>query len=287
MGNGSRIAVLLVVVIAITSGCSLSGKRRGASLSDAAEQAKREPEEKVRPVQVDPEAEEGDSVHVGTTAAVLGLLADDGELEPLPASAVPTESDTVVVEQDDKKWHFGMIAGFGYQSGDEFDHYGIFGLNAGSHSRAKRLHVDFGVVVATVQPKPGSQIAGAIKDPIEVSLDLGARYYLTPLHTFSGIYLFGGARYGALGWNWNEPVVVDTGDGSIETIDSDLIGVFSMFIGMGLSIMQTSHFKLGVNGSGGFKMFHDTTLEGFDNDVFGSAGILQIMFPITFGDFTP
>lgn len=277
--RGNRTYVVMIVLVCASAyGCSLSGKPRGASLSDAAKEAEKKPEEKKKVVRADPPEEPADTLIVpSNTEIVLGLV-DGGE--PMMAA----EPDTSATSEGKDGWHFGAIAGFGYQSGDDFDRYGVFGLNFGTHNSRKRVHADFGVTYLSTQSKPGSQTAGAIKDEKEVALDAAVRYYLTPSHTFSGIYVFGGLRYGAFGWKWATPIEVESDVGT-ETIKSDLVGVFSMFFGLGVSLVQTDFFKLGVKASGGFKLYHNTTLEGFDNDVFGSGGILQIMFPITFGNF--
>lgn len=267
-----------LLLCAVTVGCSMSGKPRGASLSDAAKEAKKEPEEKKKVVQAEPPEETPDSLLApSNTELVLGLV-EGGEMEPPPEPEEPPEPEST------DGWHFGGIAGFGYQSGDEFNRYGVFGLNFGVHNSRKRIHADFGISYLTTQTKPGSEAAGAIKDEREAALDASVRYYLTPSHTFSGIYVIGGLRYGAFRWKWMTPIEVESGSGT-ETIESDLLGVFSMYFGLGLSLVQTDYFKLGVNATGGFKLYHNTTLEGFDNDVFGSGGIVQIMFPITFGKF--
>ena len=113
-----------------------------------------------------------------------------------------------------------------------------------------------------------------------------ARYYLTPPHTFSGIYILVGGRFGLMGWEWAEPVTAPDEDGSgTDTIERDYLTFFSGYLGMGLSLIQTTHFRLGVNVSGGFKVYNTVTVEGFDNDVFGDGGISQVMFTTTFGNF--
>jgi hypothetical protein len=277
--SGTKACVVMILLLcAAAYGCSLSGKPRGASLSDAAQEAKKEPEEKKKVVKAEPPEETPDSLLAPSDTEILLGLVEGGESEPPAEPEEPPESEGT------DGWHFGGIAGFSYQSGDDFDRYGVFGLNFGVHNSRQRTHVDLGVVFLTTQTKPGSETAGAIKDEREVALDFSVRYYFTPSYTFTGIYVLGGLRYGAFAWKWASPIQVET-DGEPETIESDLVGVFSMYFGLGLSLVQTNYFKLGVNATGGFKLYHSTTLEGFDNDIFGSSGIVQIMFPITFGKF--
>ena len=65
-------------------------------------------------------------------------------------------------------------------------------------------------------------------------------------------------------------------DGEPKTIQSDWLNYFSMYGGLGVSLVQTAHFSTGVQLTGGFRAYDETTFEGFHNTLFPETGYTQL-----------
>ncbi|HEY2954697.1 MAG TPA: hypothetical protein VGK89_05570, partial [Candidatus Eisenbacteria bacterium] len=123
-----------------------------------------------------------------------------------------------------------------------------------------------------------TSVAGqGLKDEVELAADLSVRYYLTPPHTFMGVYPLGGFRFGTLFWSYRKPVNV-IADGGPKTIEDDYLNYFGFYGGLGVSLIQARHFSTGLNLTGGFRTYEDNTFEGFRNTLFPTTGYTQVSF---------
>ena len=120
----------------------------------------------------------------------------------------------------------------------------------------------------------------AAQQLFELALDLSGRFYLTPPHTFLGVYPLVGMRFGTLFWSYRTPVNV-IADGGPKTIQDDWLNYFAMYGGLGVSLVQTRNFSTGANLTGGFRDYDDNTFEGFHNTLFPTTGYSQLTFEMT------
>jgi hypothetical protein len=120
-----------------------------------------------------------------------------------------------------------------------------------------------------------------LKDEVELALDASVRYYLTPPHTFLGVYPLAGMRFATLYWDYVTPVNV-IADGAPKTISSDHLDYFALYGGFGVSLAQARHFSTGFNLTTGFRTYGETTNEGFHNTLFPTTGYVQLGFEMVY-----
>lgn len=163
-----------------------------------------------------------------------------------------------------------VIAGGGALGGGRYDGFGDFGLELGQFV-GSRSRFD---LLASVSPThfASQSIAGqSFKDEVDLNLEISGRWYFTAPQTFLGAYPIAGVRFGTLFWTYDRPVLV-VEDGATRTIASDHINHFSVFGGVGVSLMQTRHVHLGLQLLGGGRFYGWDTSEGFSNTLFPAAG---------------
>ena len=92
----------------------------------------------------------------------------------------------------------------------------------------------------------------------------------------------GGLRLGMLNWRYKNPIEYDDGFGNVYMIGGDNIQFFTPYLGIGLNLMQTRHFVLGADLTGGYRFYKWNTGEGFDNDVLDDEWVAQLLMNISF-----
>ncbi|HEY2955906.1 MAG TPA: hypothetical protein VGK89_11730 [Candidatus Eisenbacteria bacterium] len=174
----------------------------------------------------------------------------------------------------------GIVTGGGSLGGHEFEGFGLGGLDLGAFV-GERWRLDLGLLVLSPNLSATSLAGQGLKDELELAADLSARYYLTPPHTFLGVYPLVGMRFGTLFWNFRKPVNV-IADGHPKTIEDDYLDYFAIYGGAGLSLIQSRHFHSGLNLTSGVRAYGDKTFEGFRNDLFPATGYTQLAFEVTY-----
>jgi hypothetical protein len=174
----------------------------------------------------------------------------------------------------------GVVAGGGSLGGQEFEGFGFGGLDFGAfvtdHGR-----FDIGLLVLAPNLSATSLAGQGLKDELETAVDISGRLYLTPPHTFLGVYPLVGMRFGTLFWSYRTPVNV-IADGQPKTIADDHLNYFAMYGGLGVSLVQARHFSTGVHLTGGFRAYEDNTNEGFHNTLFPTTGYSQLTFEMVY-----
>jgi hypothetical protein len=262
--------VALFFLGAAASGCAIVGgappERYGgsATLSQAAKEAAKDSTEKRKRLDVGDEVPPGWG---GTEVVVSGT----NEL-----TETPSPSTSGGGGGSPAHLVLGALAGGGSLGGQEFEGYGFGGLDIGFFLN-DRWRLDLGFL-ALVPNLSATSVAGqGLKDEIEFAADFSARYYLTPPHTFLGVYPIVGMRFGTLFWNYTTPVD-GIADGVPKTIEDDYLNYFAMYGGLGVSLVQTRHFSTGLHLTGGFRDYDDNTFEGFHNELFPTTGYSQLTF---------
>jgi hypothetical protein len=168
----------------------------------------------------------------------------------------------------------GAVAGGGSLGGQEFEGFGLGGLDIGGFA-SDRLRFDIGLLAISPNLSATSLAGQGLKDEVELAADLSARYYLTPPQTFIGVYPLAGMRFGTLFWDYVTPVEV-IADGAPKTIGTDHLNYFALYGGFGVSVVQARHFSTGFNLTTGFRAYSGTTFEGFHNTLFPTTGYVQL-----------
>ena len=263
----------LVSLALLASGCAIVGGSPperyggGATLTEAAKEAAKDSTEKQRRLEV------GDQVPPGWTGTEGGAGMTSAESEALSGSGSGGGGEPT-------HWVLGAVGGAGSLGGQEFEGFGFGGLDIGAFA-TDRLRLDLGLLVLSPNLSATSLAGQGLKDEIELAADLSARYYLTPPHTFLGLYPLAGARFGTLFWTYRTPVNV-IADGGPKTIQDDYLNYFAMYGGLGVSLAQARHFSTGVNFTTGFRAYGATTFEGFHNTLFPTTGYAQLAAEVTY-----
>lgn len=285
---------ILIFCVSVVISCSSPTKRRGVKLSEATEEAKKPPAEQTpirereRSDKIRGEDDPDDETEVNVDMAYVDepeppLMS--GESMYMTGADDELASPEMVNDFDELgSFHFGLILGGGTIAGDNYDGFGMFAVEGGTFNRSLKTYFSLALVGMTVNLTETSPLVDAVKDEWEGAFDISARYYVTPSHTFTGLYGLGGVRFGYLFWRYANPIEVET-DVGVETISSDHIGFFAPYVGVGTSLVQVSWFRFGVNASVGVNLYSGVTNEGFDNDIFSSDPFFQVMVPVAFGRF--
>jgi hypothetical protein len=263
-------ALLLLDMLA--SGCAIVGGAPpehyggGATLTQAAQEAAKDSTEKRKRLDVGDEVSTPSGTEVG-----VDVTTDE--------SLAPSESSGGSRGGDPTHLVLGVVAGGGSLGGEEFEGFGFGGLDIGAFV-SNRLRFDVGGLVLSPNLSATSLAGQGLKDEIELALDLSGRFYLTPPHTFLGVYPLVGMRFGTLFWSYRTPVNV-IADGGPKTIEDDYLNYFAMYGGLGVSLVQTRNFSTGAHLTGGFRDYDDNTFEGFHNTLFPTTGYSQLTFEMT------
>jgi hypothetical protein len=239
----------------------------GATLTQAASEAAKDSTDKFKRLDV------GDRVpSSGETDAEVGVTTTSESFDAAPSSGGSGGGP--------QHWVLGAVGGGGSLGGQEFEGFGFGGLDLGVFA-TDRLRLDLAGLALSPNLSATSLAGQGLTDELELALDLSARWYLTPPHTFLGVYPLAGMRFGTLFWSYRTPVHV-TADGGPKTIEDDYLNYFAMYGGLGVSLAQTRHFSTGVNLTTGFRTYDQTTFEGFHNTLFPTTGYTQLAFEVLY-----
>ena len=290
----------LGMLLILCSGCGTTNhERRGISLGGVVEEASKEPDEQsvvapdTTPVSVEPVVFEDDADFENQRPVLpQGIVAVDKEGQPAaPLDTVLVPSGTEQPPQDqpiktssgeeEDGWFFGALFGGGGLTGDAVKGFWIGGISVGTTQKDGRIRWEAQGLVGSADMKADS-LARGLKNEFTLGFGLAGYYHLTPPHTFMGLYALGGLRTSLLRWDYENPVEVETDVGT-ETIGSDYLGYFELYAGLGVSLAQGKRARLGINASGGVRLYNNSTHEGFDNDLFHNEALFQVMLDVVFG----
>jgi len=142
-----------------------------------------------------------------------------------------------------------------------------------------RVRAFLGLHLGLMEGGPNTLVADGMTNLRQIGLEGNVRLYLTPDHTFMGLYGVLGLRWGELMWDYRNPIHVQ---GESDPISGDQVQLWSPYIGAGISLMQTDLIHIGIRGAVGLRLPYGITEEGFDNDVFPFAGFQQIGLDLSF-----
>lgn len=165
---------------------------------------------------------------------------------------------------------FGVRGSFsgspGANSTQAFDGDVLLGVN----TKAQQFLLTMGLMGLT--PQPGSNWEQSLQGNLTI-FRLGGEIRLFPLKdwiAFSPHFDVGGGLFGSF-WTFKNPLYAGT-----DTIYSDSLGGFYLNIGLGLDLVATDHFRLGLRATPEIYLFGATTGEGFTNDYFKPVGTLKL-----------
>ncbi|MGH2570263.1 MAG: hypothetical protein ACRDGR_03490 [bacterium] len=287
----SRAAATSSLLLALLpSGCAVlfpdppAEPPRG-SLSDAAEEAAKPPAEQT-PVEPAPGTNRGGSS--------TQTQSDDGadEIVVVPAqldsgkpiattSASLMDLTATLPAEDYERFQAGPVAGIGFEAGGVFERIDVFGLEFGFVADG-RSRINIEGLYSKPRLDPARGLDASITNVEELAADFSGRFYLTPPHTFMGVYLGGGYRVGRMSWDWRNPIRVPNEAGGFDEFGNDAIVTHSFHVDLGMSPMQLAHFHVGGHLVYGLKLYTNTTTENFDNDLFQDVGFGQVLFDIVY-----
>lgn len=277
--QGILIFGLLIACSLMLQSCFGSSSNRRGKLSDAMEEASDEHKgDRVVETEPDPEYEYEDPEYDIVTVAQ-------------PASLVSTDSamvDSTMPLQGPRLTWFTIAGGTGLLKKGDFIGFNHFNLALGTYAREKHyLELTAGFSWAPVQETSllNESLDGGVT---LLQLSLGYKYYITPRYTFMGLYVCAGLGYTYMRWSYKNPFEAmeydEYGDElGMETISSDGLSGFEAYTGLGINLVQTEGFQLGVEALPGLIIWGGSTSEGFDNDVFDDFYYTKLKIFLRFG----
>jgi hypothetical protein len=281
--------LILAFLLSFSGGCALVGAADPSSntptrgkLSDAAEQAKKPPEEQ-DPIPPAPEQTDTAGDEPSSTKRKQGETDEDHEPGGDEVVVVPAQleggvpiatvaADSVAADSSTASRttiFAGPVAGFAYESGGLFDRIDVVGLEIGGGREGDPGRLVFEIVHARFRVKSSHHLDDALHDVTELGFGVAGRYFLTPAHTALGAYLVAGYRLALVEWKWRNPVA---------GLEGDSIDTHSGYVGLGFIPVHTEYLHIGANLTGGYRVFVSTTSEGFENDLFDDVWLSRLMF---------
>ena len=199
-------------------------------------------------------------------------------------SEVSTGAAVVGAEQPGSEgqtgWYGGLMIGGGTLTGKDVTGFGIFGIKGGGSVGGGKGRIEVQGFVGTANLEPRGMLVSSIRNEGFIGWGMAGHYLLTSPHQFMGLYVLAGFRDSWLTWDYANPILV--GD---ERIKDDILRFDELYAGLGISVAQLRYAQVGVNASGGFRLYSDTTDQGFENDIFKNQAFVQIMLDVVFGSF--
>ena len=288
------LALLLSLLVSslLCSGCALVGGGTehdfgSASLSGAAQAARGDSTQKLRRGEPAKPAHAGD---VGWTPPPSGsgigsVTSSDTYTDSDSFDDADRRSSTQAAHHASSpggEFHplLGLVFSGGSLGGRSYDGFGGLGLDLGGFI-ASRWRADL-VGSVTSLNFAGQSVAGqSFNNEMELAVDLNTRFYVTPPHTLMGFYPIIGTRIGTLFWDLARPITV-TENGDPKIVKSDWVNFVSFYGGAGVSLMQIRHMHVGLNVTGGVKIYGWQTNQGFSNDLLPATGFVQTAVETTY-----
>jgi hypothetical protein len=267
---------LLAIVVCAAPGCALFGGGPehvggGATLGQAASQAKPDTARGTQVSRIKPaDREKKKPLDVGWT---LPEETSTSTSLDEPGHAPSSEHESFTHSAAGQGLVLGLTGLGGSLGGQRYDGFGMLGIDVGMHP-APRWRVDVVGSAGGINFADKTVAGQSFKNELELALDVNTRWYLTPPNTFMGVYPLAGVRFGTMFWDFAKPITV-VEDGEPRTVSDDRVNYMSFYGGAGTSLMQLRHMNVGVQLTGGIKIYSWKTHEGFTNDLFPAAGFGQ------------
>ena len=289
----SLVLVLLLSLLVsslLCSGCALVGGGTehdfgSASLSGAAQAARGDSTQKLRRGEPEKPAHAGDVGWTPPSGSDVGSVTSSDTYTDSDSFDDADRGTTQAAHHASSpggEFHplLGLVFSGGSLGGRSYDGFGGLGLDFGGFI-TPRWRADL-VGSATSVNFAGQSVAGqSFNNEMELALDINTRFYLTPAHTLMGLYPIVGTRIGTLFWDLAKPITV-TENGQDKIIKNDWVNFMSFYGGAGVSLMQIRHLHLGLNVTGGIKIYGWQTNQGFSNDLLPATGFFQTTVETTY-----
>ena len=270
------IMLLIIMSFAFSACASFSSQKKGIKLSDAVEEAKKEPDkQKVLKPKMELDEWDYQQSDVELSVSQSKLNADDNYAR-LDTSVVNSKTTTFKTSG----WRLGPVIGIGTMK-EQFDAFSLFGFKLYFPDLKNRVCASVGLQYMHTNFSDESRLSTGLDNEMEIALVISGRKYFTPPHTLMGIYAHGGIRQGLFLWRYRNPIhYIENGE--VKGRVRDQIGTFSAYFGLGISLVQMKHLHIGGNISGGLRGYYKNTVGGFENDIFNFTSYYQLMLELTF-----
>lgn len=192
-------------------------------------------------------------------------------------SDVPEPDDDDGGGLDFKRGHLNLWYSPSWLVGDAIQGFRTFTVSYSAYS-GTRYRSQLGIYYGKGIKGNQQRVQDGLSSISEAGLDIGTRGYFTPDHSLMGLYMLAGLRLGVTFWSYVEDIEAPNDDGTVETISGDGVLVFTPYLGLGTSLLQTKSVHLGLNFTVGGRLYLNRTFESFDNDLFVNVGEYRLNF---------
>ena len=174
-----------------------------------------------------------------------------------------------------RRMHVAFVTGASSVPGSAFHDFGLAGIQVGGRP-SPHVELDAALLGASMAFNTTSGLVGAFDHPFEIAGDFSARFPLSADDEGPSLYPIVGFRAGSLLWDYHTPLTVSD-QGDLRRVDSDWVNYYAPYAGIGATLARTGRFQLGMNVTGGARLWDNHSYEGFRNDTFHDAGFVQVM----------
>ncbi len=283
---GTREAVALTALAAVLlSGCA-SSRRGGSLLSDASREASRSARH-----QDDDRHKDDDrrgkpkkkALHAGRETRrnrdrvpdTVVILVDDAE-GPVPEYRARDHEEATPTT------YFARLSGGGGGSDrPELDGWTSIAIEAGAVEQGTGRRLQGGLELGAASVRQTGFLTEGLTDVLELTAGGSLRFYMTPLRAGPSPYALAGFRAGLVRWDYAAGLPVEDEWGDVSWVHSDFVNSWTPYVGAGVDLFRSGQTSVGANVAAGVKVFSDHTYEGFRNDIFQTAGFVEMRLDLT------
>ena len=280
----TREAVVLTALAAVLlAGCA-SSRRGGSLLSDASREAARSAGHKDDDRRSDDDRREKPKrkvLHAGREPRrhrdpdPVVILADAGE-DPAPRYRTRNPGESTPTT-----FYARLSGGGGGSDRPELDGWSSIAIEAGAVEQGTGRRLQGGLELGAASVRQTGYGTDGLTDVLELTAGGNLRFYMTPLRAGPSPYVLAGFRAGLLRWDYAAGLPVEDEWGDVSWVQSDFVNSWTPYVGAGVDLFRSGQTSVGANVAAGVKVFSDHTYEGFRNDVFQTAGFVEMRLDLT------
>jgi hypothetical protein len=279
-------ATIVAGLIPAAGATEAGGRVGGSSLSEAAEEADKEPGEKKKVLASGVPACDGGGGGFWASLVAVFVSSPGGEESEYVEEGYLEEETWIDPETLPPPEPTRFYLGLGVRGG----------LDAGlATQRTRGVTVRGGIVPPGLQGKLRTELelgwsetqfsdfhaAGLYRGQL-FSAAVTVRYFLLPTSALAAPYVLAGVEGGFRTWSYTGPVFVEDEWGIVQTVTSDVLPTWMPFVGMGINVVQTPGLELGFTGTVGPRFHAVHTWRGFYNDLFDPSLVGELRAELTF-----
>jgi hypothetical protein len=276
---GTRETIVLTTLAAVLlAGCASSRREGGSLLSEASREASRSARHKDDDRRDEPKkkvlhAAREARRHPEPTPVVVVV---EGEEDRAPRYRTREEP-----EATPPTYYVRLSGGGGGSDSPAFEGWSSVNLEAGVVEDGTDGRLMGGLELGVSPVRQSGYGTGGLHNVLELTAGGNLRFYKTPPRKGPAPYALAGFRAGLLRWDYAARLPVEDEWGDVSWVGSDFVNSWTPYVGAGIDLFRSGQTSMGASVAAGVKVFSDYTNEGFRNDLFETAGFVEMRVDLT------